>query len=223
MTSAQGRQEYRTTSVFGSGRGWALVAIPAFISGAWGIFVAFYPSGLEHQGGYARMFAVPLIGIAHTAGGGIASLIGPLQFSDRLRRQRPGLHRWLGRVYLISVLLSGLGGLYLSPGSLAANTFGVAFILLALAWLYTGWQAYTTIRQGDVGAHRCWMIRNFALTYAAVTLRIEMPLLIAAGIDPIMALNIVGWTCWVPNLVVVEWWMRRGQRLAPRLAARQTA
>ena len=49
------------------------------------------------------------------------------------------------------------------------------------------------------------------------------PLLIAAGIDPIMALNIVGWTCWVPNLVVVEWWMRRGQSLAPRLAARQTA
>jgi hypothetical protein len=37
-----------------------------------------------------------------------------------------------------------------------------------------------------------------------------MPLLIGGGgLSPIMALNIVGWTCWVPSLLVVELWMRR--------------
>lgn len=197
--------------------GWVAMAVPALISGVWGIYVSTaYPELGAH---YARMFAVPLIAFLHTAGGGLASLIGPFQFHGGFRRRYPSVHRWLGRVYLTAVGLSALGGLYLSPGSLAANTFGVAFIALALAWLYTGWHAYATIRRRDVQAHRRWMIRNFALTYAAVTLRIEMPLLIAAGMDPTMALNVVGWTCWVPNLLVVEWWLRRGRKPAPRLAA----
>lgn len=187
--------------------GWWVMAVPAFASGVWGLFVSIaYPALGDH---YARMFAIPLIAFLHTAGGGLASLIGPLQFHGRFRQRRPDIHRRLGRVYLVAVGLSALGGLYLSPGSLASNSFGIAFIALALAWLYTGWHAYASIRRRDVQAHRRWMIRNFALTYAAVTLRIEMPILIVAGMDEILALNIVGWACWVPNLVAVEWWIRR--------------
>lgn len=186
---------------------WWLMAVPAFLSGLWGLYVSIaYPDLGAH---YARMFAVPAIAFIHTAGGATASLIGPFQFLDRFRRHSPRSHRWLGRVYLIVVGLSGLGGIYLSPGSLAANTFGVAFIALALAWLYTGWNAYATIRRGDVAAHRRWMIRNFALTYAAVTLRIEMPIYMIMGMDEILALNVSGWSCWVPNLIFVEWWIRR--------------
>lgn len=188
---------------------WASIAFPAFISGLWGLCVAFFPNILEQAGGVERMFAIPLIGFVHTAGGGIASITGPFQFLSSLRRRVPRLHIWLGRIYLTAVGSSAIAGLYLSPGSLAANTFGIAFIGLALAWLYTGWMAYASIRKGDVEAHRRWMIRNFALTYAAVTLRIEMPLLILAGMGPILALNIVGWTCWIPNLLAVEWWFRR--------------
>jgi hypothetical protein len=106
--------------------------------------------------------------------------------------------------------VSALAGLYLSPGSLASNTFGIAFIALALAWLYTAAQAYVTIRRRQITDHRRWMIRNYALTYSAVTLRIQMPLVIVLfGASPILALNIVGWTCWVPSLIAVELWMRR--------------
>ena len=89
---------------------------------------------------------------------------------------------------------------------------------IALAWLLTGWQAYAAIRRGEVTAHRRWMIRNFALTYAAVTLRIEMPLLMLAGMNSILALNVVGWTCWIPNLLAVEWWMKRKEGAAVRAA-----
>jgi uncharacterized membrane protein len=183
------------------------MAVPSLVSGMWALFVSVaYPDMGAH---YARMFAVAPIAFLHTAGGGVASLIGPFQFHGGLRRRHPVTHRWSGRAYLVAVGLSGLGGIYLSPGSLAANTFGIAFILLALAWLYTAWQAYVTIRRRDVQAHRRWMIRNFALTYAAVTLRIEMPLYMMLGMDEIMALNVVGWTCWIPNLIAVEWWIRR--------------
>lgn len=193
--------------------GWWIMTILAVASGLWGLFVAFaYPQLGPH---YARMFGVPVIAFLHTAGGGLASLIGPFQFADGFRRRQPAAHRWLGRIYLAAVGLSALAGLYLSPISLASNTFGVAFIALALAWLFTGYQAYAAIRRRDVAEHRRWMIRNFALTYAAVTLRIEMPLLMLAGMGPILALNVVGWTCWVPNLLVVEWFMKRRRKLSP--------
>jgi uncharacterized membrane protein len=189
-----------------------LAAGNAFVFATLTDYTADYGSGGEFSaaGQKARMFEIAAIGYAHTLGGMIATLIGPFQFLGVVRRRYPSVHRWLGRVYLVCVLLSGLAGLYLSPGSYASNTFGIAFIALALAWLYTGSKAYLTIRAGDSASHRRWMIRNYALTYAAVTLRIQMPLLIVlGGLSPILALNIVGWTCWVPNLIVVEAWFRR--------------
>jgi uncharacterized membrane protein len=202
--------------------GWALLLFGALLAAGNALmfatvteFTADYGSSGDFSaaGQKARMFAVPAIGYAHTLGGMIAMLIGPFQFLGVVRQRYPHVHRWLGRVYLVCVAVGGLAGLYLSPGSYASNTFGLAFIALALAWLYTGAKAYLAIRAGEIAAHRRWMIRNYALTYAAVTLRIEMPLLIVlGGLSPIMALNIVGWTCWVPNLIVVEAWFRRSAR-----------
>jgi uncharacterized membrane protein len=114
---------------------------------------------------------VPLYAAFHVLGSGVALLIGGFQFLPRLRVRRIELHRWLGRIYLIAVLIGGIGGIVLATradGGLAGQ-FG--FFLLAVVWLVSGWQAYSAIRRGDVQAHRIWMIRNFALTFAAVTLR----------------------------------------------------
>lgn len=192
--------------------GWGVLLLGALL--ATGNAIYFAAGGVTAQsvhnpGQWERMFSIVAIGAAHTYGGAIASIIGPFQFLTALRRRVPRVHVWLGRLYLVCVGASGLAGLYLSPHSMARNTFGIAFISLALAWLYTGAKAYLTIRARRIDAHRRWMIRNYALTYAAVTLRLEMPLLIvAAGLTPLVALNIVGWLCWVPNLLAVELWMR---------------
>lgn len=157
----------------------------------------------------ARMFLIPAVGYAHTLGGAVAALIGPFQFLSFIRIRHRLVHRWLGRIYLVSVGLSAIAGLYLSASSEVWNAFGMAFIALALAWLYTGTNAYLTIRRGDVAAHRRWMIRNYALTYAAVTLRLEIPALIVLfGVAPQTSAEIVAWMCWIPNLIVVEAWFR---------------
>jgi len=196
--------------------GWALLLLGALLAAANALLfatAAASDAAFAINGGSvqrARMFEIAAIGYAHTLGGMIAMLIGPFQFLTTVRRRYPAVHRWLGRVYLTCVAVSGLAGLYLSPGSDARSTLGAGFIALALVWLYTGTNAYLAIRRGDVAAHRRWMIRNYALTYAAVTLRIEMPLLILiGGVAPILALNIVAWLCWVPNLLVVEAWSPR--------------
>jgi uncharacterized membrane protein len=202
--------------------GWVVLLLGALLAAVNALFfaattpildAAFGASGPSVQ--QQRMFEIAAIGYAHTLGGMIAMLIGPFQFLSAVRRHYPRVHRWLGRVYLACVAASGVAGLCLSPGSDARTTLGAGFIALALVWLYTGTKAYFAIRRRAVAEHRRWMIRNYALTYAAVTLRIEVPLLIIlGGVSPILALDIVAWLCWVPNLLVVEAWLRRRPALA---------
>lgn len=139
----------------------------------------------------------------HILGGVIALAVGPFQFLHRVRTKRPQIHRWLGRLYLVGILLGGVCGLYMATYAYAGIISSLGFAILAILWLTTGFLAYRTIRAGDVAAHRRWMIRNFALTFAAVTLRIELGFLIMLfGFET--GYQMVAWLCWIPNLLVAE-------------------
>lgn len=166
-----------------------------------------FQAGMSGGEDFQQRFAeFPLYAAFHVLGSGVALLIGGFQFLPRLRARRIDLHRWLGRTYLIAVLIGGIGGIYMAgraDGGLAGQ-FG--FALLGVVWLVSGWQAYAAIRRGDVQAHRVWMIRNFALTFAAVTLRIYLGVSQAVfGLSFDAFYPVVAWLCWVPNLIVAEW------------------
>jgi uncharacterized membrane protein len=146
----------------------------------------------------ARAGAIAL----HVFSAVFALALGSLQFSAGLRARHPRLHRAMGRLYLgVGVLVGGLSGLYLAAGAFGGPVARLGFATLALAWLYTGWKAYSSIRAGDVASHRAWMLRNFALTTAAVTLRIYLPVSVLAGIPFEVAYPAIAWLCWVPNLL----------------------
>ena len=146
----------------------------------------------------------------HIAGGMGALLAGPWQFSKSLRARSLGLHRWIGRFYLLEVALGSIAGFAMALVSEEGLPTHFGFGLLAALWFFTGLQAYRMVRQGDIAAHRRWMIRNFALTLAAVTLRNWMPLMLFALHWPFRtSYIIVSWLCWVPNLLVAEWFLRR--------------
>jgi hypothetical protein len=93
---------------------------------------------------------------------------------------------------------------------IAMESFGglpthVGFGMLAALWFFTAAMAYQRIMRGSVQSHREWMIRNFALTFAAVTLRIWLPLMTGPmGIAFPPAYVTISWLCWVPNLLVAE-------------------
>jgi len=149
----------------------------------------------------------------HIAGGMGALLAGPWQFSERLRSRALNLHRWLGRFYLLEVALGSVAGLAMSFVSQEGLPTHLGFGILAVLWFVTGLQAYRCVRRGEIEAHREWMIRNFALTLAAVTLRNYMPLMIVALHWSFRATFItVSWLCWVPNLLIAEWIIARKRR-----------
>ncbi len=146
----------------------------------------------------------------HIAGGIGALLAGPWQFSDRLRIRYINVHRWMGRFYLFEVALGSVAGLIIAVVSEEGLPTHLGFGILAVLWFFTGLRAYRAILRGEVEAHRGWMIRNFALTLAAVTLRNWLPLMLFAMHWSFhVSYIIVSWLCWVPNLVIAEWMIAR--------------
>ena len=148
--------------------------------------------------------------LMHIEGAMLAVILGPFQFLPRSRSRRfLNVHRWLGRTYLIAVLVGGLGGLYMAPLSYGGLTTHLGFASLGLLWLFSGWKAYRHIRRREIEPHREWMMRNYALTFAGVMLRLYMPLSVAMGLAFLPSYIVVAWLCWVPNLLVAEWMIRR--------------
>ncbi len=140
----------------------------------------------------------------HIIPGSIALLSGWSQFIKGWRDKNIQLHRALGQLYIISVLLSALGGLqsgFYATGGWVAKT---GFIALALVWFSSTLSAYLKIRNRDIDAHEKMMIYSYAACLAAVTLRIWNPLLIMITGDFYIAYPIVAWLCWVPNLIVAR-------------------
>lgn len=151
----------------------------------------------------------------HISCGGIALLTGWSQFSPKWRNRRLELHRWLGRIYLIAVGFASLAGLYLSFFATGGIICSTGFGVLALLWLGSAGQAYRSIRKLDIDRHRDWMIINYSLSFAAVTLRIWLPILqYHLFHEFITPYRIVSWWSWVPNLGVALLIIRRRHRVA---------
>lgn len=158
----------------------------------------------------------------HVSGGALALVLGALGFLTSLREKRPALHRRFGRLYLLAVLTGGTVGLVMSGRSYGGLPTHFGFGLLALLWLTTGAAAYRQIRRHDIAAHREWMIRNYALTFSAVTLRLWLALFLILRCPFSEAYTTVSWLCWVPNLLIAELIIGHGKSQAPRLSANKS-
>lgn len=195
-----------------------LLYFVSFGVAGYAVFVyGFLPLGsMVHPDMKINYMAHPLGIYTHVFASMLALALGPLQFSATFRKKYLKLHRWIGRVYLgVGVLVGGLSGLYMSQYAYGGAVAQSGFAALALLWLYTGLRAYKAIRSGAIDEHRKWMVRNFSLTFAAVTLRIYLPASMAAGIEFSLAYSVIAWACWLPNLVFAEW--KLNQRIQAKI------
>jgi hypothetical protein len=160
--------------------------------------------------------------VAHIFTAFIALVLGPLQFVPAIRRRRQ-IHRTIGRLYLFAgVLPSALAGVpvALLSGSLITQ---IGLTIPAILWLITGILAYRAARRHDYIHHQNWMMRNYALTFLAVTSRVLVPLLLLAQI-PFTSTSAgsiganapsmipIGQTLgWIVNVIAAEALIRRRQ------------
>ena len=145
----------------------------------------------------------------HILLGGLALLIGWVQFSKKLRNANLKRHRNVGKVYVISAFVSSVCAIYIGFYATGGLISSIGFISLGLVWLYTTAKAYLAIRNGDLHLHQGMMIYSYAACFAAVTLRIWLPLLVLAIGDFEVAYRYVAYLCWVPNMIFAFFWVRR--------------
>ncbi|MDA1906336.1 DUF2306 domain-containing protein [Bacillus cereus] len=141
----------------------------------------------------------------------VALVIGPFTLSTKFRERNINRHRIAGRIYMVGILLGGVSGLYLSFYATGGLVAKLGFGLLSVFWLTSAYQALHRVKNKKINDHRNWMIRNYALTFATVTLRIWLPLFIVLfGIEHFeLSYAIIAWLAWVPNLIVAELFIRK--------------
>lgn len=137
----------------------------------------------------------------HVVLGGVALLLGWSQFSKKLRNKKLKLHRGLGKVYVVSVVVSAVCGIYIGLYATGGFISSAGFISLGVIWFTTTLKAFLYIKKGEVTKHQKMMIYSYAACFAAVTLRIWLPILTGIVGDFVPAYRIVAWLCWVPNLL----------------------
>jgi uncharacterized membrane protein len=204
--------------------GWLAMTILAFLVALVSFRYFILSPELASGPPLGKRFAEYITPLLFHAGGGILALsLGPWGFWGALRNKYLYLHRWTGRIYLLAVLVGSIAGLYMAATAFGGLATRIGFGMLGALWLTTGAMAYLRIRQGNVQVHREWMIRNYALTFSAVTLRVWLPLLVALGYKFPHAYATVAWLSWIPNLLVAELIIRNGKALANRQPARLSA
>jgi hypothetical protein len=150
---------------------------------------------------------------SHIVPGGIALLIGWLQFNKRIRTKRLTWHRTIGKIYVVSALVSSMAAIYVALYATGGIVASLGFMCLGLFWFFSTYKAYTSIRYKNIDGHREMMIYSYAACLAAVTLRLWLPLLRSLFHDFTKAYLLVAWISWIPNLLVAFYIIRR-QRLA---------
>jgi len=145
----------------------------------------------------------------------VVLLAGFTQFNSNLLQKYSKLHRYLGYVYVITILLfaapSGIFIGYFANGGLFAK---ISFMLLGILWFTFTLKALQTARKRDFAAHRNFMYRSFALTLSAITLRLwKVILVFLFHPAPMDVYQIIAWLGWIPNLLIAEWIIKKQSTL----------
>ncbi|MEL6987869.1 MAG: DUF2306 domain-containing protein, partial [Bacteroidota bacterium] len=136
---------------------------------------------------------------------------GIVLFSRSILKRFPKLHSWTGRSYVFLLLIiaapSGLVMAFHANGGWLAK---LAFIVLSILWWYFTWKGLRTALNKDFNSHKKWMIRSYALTLSAITLRLgQLALGYAFDFDYFMQYTFLAWFSMLFNLAIAELLIRK--------------
>lgn len=137
----------------------------------------------------------------------VALLAGFTQFSTQLMRENPRLHRIIGKIYVVTILgINFPTGLIMGVCANGGLIGKAAFLTLDVLWFFFTLKAYTTARQRKFGEHKNYMIRSYALTFSAFTLRLWKFIFVnTLVIDDMAELYVLdAWLGFIPNLMIAE-------------------
>ncbi len=156
-----------------------------------------------------RFASFPLPLILHIVAACIYLILGAFQFVPRFRRNHPGWHRIAGRVLAAAGLIVAGSAIWMTlfyamkPGT--GTLLYVLRLVFGLAMAVCIILGVTTVRRGDVGAHRAWMIRAYAIGIAAGTQAFTGGIGGALIGTSTLGRDLAMSSAWVINLAVAQW------------------
>ncbi|PTX61446.1 CubicO group peptidase (beta-lactamase class C family) [Kordia periserrulae] len=149
----------------------------------------------------------------HITFGGIALLIGWIQFIKKFRDKFRKAHRIIGKIYVLSVLISAPVGFYIGLFASGGIVPQIGFTFGAFIWFVFTYLAYKAIRNGNIAKHREYMIYSYVGSFAAVMLRFILYPLIEITGDFAFAYSISVWGSWLPNFGFAYLWVHKRELL----------
>jgi uncharacterized membrane protein len=157
---------------------WVLMGIATLVV----VALVEYPYFGHPNPNRARVLNEKLIFLPHAVCGLVALLIGPFQFSTRLRQRNLRLHRILGKVYVGSVVIAACSAIVISHHlDIVDQPETYIFFetcVQAGFWLLATVAAFITVRNRNIAVHRQWMIRSYTFTFIFVSSRLPIPALV---------------------------------------------
>lgn len=155
--------------------------------------------------GIASVIArVPFQALLHMLIAPIPLLVGPFQFIPSLRARHPKVHRYLGRIYVATCVIAGIGALAVAPHASGGPVAGWGFGILAVLWITTALGGWWSAMRRRFDLHRLLMRLSYALTFGAVTLRLQIPIGLLLGYRSYSEMSVwLAYTSWIPNVIAV--------------------
>lgn len=136
-------------------------------------------------------------------------IAGFTQFNSFILKNHTRLHRYIGKFYVLIVLiLAAPSGFYIGLYANGGLYSKISFVFLSLLWFYFTYKGFIEIKSGRVNSHKNFMLRSFALTFSAITLRLWKVILVYLFHPAPMDLyQLIAWLGWIPNLIFVEFYI----------------
>lgn len=140
----------------------------------------------------------------------ISLITGPIGTLRKIRLKWITLHKWNGRIYVISILLNFIPGLYVAFFATGGWLSVLGFLILNSLWLGTTLLGYVHIQRKDIGKHTKWITRSFFLTFANLAIYLLLMLGNHGLKLPYEASYIIAvWGSFVLNLLLAELVIRK--------------
>lgn len=161
-----------------------------------------------------RYYTHYLASIAHLIPAVFIAVLGPLQFVRPLRRKFLNVHRWCGRIFVVSGAVGALTGFFIGAFYPFAGIDGpglnesMSLVFWSPMILFCLYMAIDRIKKKMLGPHREWMIRGFSLMVAIATERVILGIMVlATGLDMEILFGITIWMAIAVNMIVAECWI----------------
>lgn len=139
----------------------------------------------------------------------ITLLAGFTQFNQLVLAHFTNWHRVMGKIYILFVLFMNVpSGFVLAIYANGYWSSKIAFIILDLLWFFYTLKAWLAIGNKNFLEHKNYMIRSFALTLSAITLRTwKLFFSTFTTLDHELVYMIDAWLGFIPNLLIAEFFI----------------